>query len=652
MKNIKKIIAILALVAAAVSCESFFDVNLKDQADLDGIFSKRGSVRQFVANLYTYLPRDEQIQTNEGGVVLRADEALFGASQYSYIWYKYRHGDYSTGTPVDEKSGNFWPKCYKAIRQCTIFMENVDKDIEDPEDYREYMKAEARFLRAYYYFCLFRFYGPVIIWGEGQAPDDAVGADLDRNTVEENVEWIVNELDEAAKVLPLSVQDVNTLTEKTDMGRATKGAALAVKARLLLYAASPLYNGCDLYKGMKNKDGKFIFPQEYDGKKWERAAKAAQDVIDLGVYSLCKATEPTGDPFKDAAQAYQNVFFESWNSETIWGWWFRTWAPEDSFAGTVGGLLAAAVPMAISGNSPKYGWQLITPSMKMVDAYPMWATGRYPVTGYPKDDRGLDYSKPIIDPLAGYEAEGWDNNYKQPIDADWAPAFKAHKSTIGRDPRYYSSVLPNGYWWPCSELNVRVTDYAGSDATNRWLPAGNINRVGYTWRRWYKAETSLNTMANYQAVRYVYPAFRFAEIYYNLAEALNEQPARDGQGACDALNVIRARAGLNKIEEAYPGIQADQELLRWCIRQDKMVEFGFEAMRHFDATRTMIALEEYPADNWTLHLKADNYEDSWQRVNTDFNGENCAVFRERDYLMPISANQMAEMVNFTQNYGF
>ncbi|MBR1871706.1 MAG: RagB/SusD family nutrient uptake outer membrane protein, partial [Bacteroidales bacterium] len=233
---------------------------------------------------------------------------------------------------------------------------------------------------------------------------------------------------------------------------------------------------------------------------------------------------------------------------------------------------------------------------------------------------------------------------------------------------FYSNFVPNGFWWPDQSLKCRVTDFSREQgksytaaemkdpevyATNQWLPAGNINRVGYTWRRWYKANTPLNLTADYSVIRYVYPSIRLAEVYYNLAEALNEKPARDGAGACAALNKVRNRVGLPNIEVSYPGIEGDQELLRWCIRQDKMCEYAFEGgMRHSDEVRNMYAKEDYPCDNWTLHLKATNYEDSWQRVNTDYNGENPAVFTDRDYLFPMSSSLMAEMVNYTQNYGF
>ena len=678
MKKIYIVILALAALCAA-SCDSFFDINFKDQADFEGILSRKNGVRKYVSNLYTYLPREERVDKYEGGVVLRSDETLFGASQYPSIMYRISWGDYSSATVKGYDNGTIWNRYYEAINQCTILMENVHLDQQDPEEYKTYMKAEARTLRAYYYFCLFRHYGPVIIWGDKMSDTDAKGEDLDRNTLEENVDFIVSEIDKALPDLPLEISSVPTLADRTDYGRVTKGMALALKSRLLLYVASPLYNGCDLYKGKTNKDGKFIFPQEPDPNKWTEAAKAAQAVLDLNHYEL---VQPKGTTFADYAKAYQDVLFEKWNSEIIWGWWFRTWEPNDPYAGTVGGLLAATVPMTISGvngpydskekTSPKYGWQLFTPSLKQVDAYPMMASGRYPVTGYAKDGKGLDLSKPVVDPLSGYEADGWQDNYQQPIDVDpsWATPFTAHKSTVGRDPRYYASLIPNGFWWPCKELKVRVTDFqmpatdklsamSAADKrnpekvpTNAWQPTGNINRVGFTWRRWYEAETPLNETKDYAAIQYIYPAFRLAEIYYNLAEALNEQPARDGQGACDALNMVRQRVGLNKIEEAYPGIQNDKELLRWCILQDKMCEFGMEAMRHYDMTRTMRAEQEYPCDHWTLHLTADNYKDSWQRVSTDYNGENPCKFSPRDYLFPMSADLMAEMTNYTQNYGF
>ena len=155
---------------------------------------------------------------------------------------------------------------------------------------------------------------------------------------------------------------------------------------------------------------------------------------------------------------------------------------------------------------------------------------------------------------------------------------------------------------------------------------------------------------SYTTMKTVYPAFRLAEIYLNYAEACNEKPQRDEAAALEYLNKVRERVGLNKIQEAYPEIRGNQELLRWCIQKERMVEFGLEAMRHYDACRWMIAKKEYPSENWTLHVSATTYEESYERVHTDYVGAP-AVFRDKDYLHPINAAQMAEMTNMTQNYG-
>ena len=648
MKRFKFIIAILASVMAFASCDSWFDVKLDDQAYLEDIFSKRGTTHNYLAHLYSYIPLDEEIIGGDGWVVARSDEAMF--SFYQWVYYlTYRTGNYSSATPQNATYFNFWEKFYIAINQCTIFMNNVHRDLDDTEEVREYMKAEARFLRAYYYWCLFRQYGPVYIIGDGSPDENLKGDQIDRHSVDRNIEFMVKELTEAAKILPLYVQDKGEAADVWQ-GRATKGAALALKARILMTAASPLYNGGGrdgegsyIYKGMTNMYGDYIFPQTYDPKKWETAAKACEEVMNLGIYSLCQNTTEA-DPMQRGASSYESVFHEPWNSETIWGWWTRTRSAYD-YLGGAGAAVCTALPPYIM---PYGGYGGIAPSLKLVDTYPMWKSGRYPVTGYGGQN---DYSKPIVDPESGYVADGFTEGYKQPVDAPWAPAIKAHNSTIGRDPRYYACIVPNGFYWPCKSVNKKLTLYDSPECTSRWSAVNDCLRVGFAWRKYYKPDTKFNNNEDYKALKYVYPAFRLAEIFLSYAEACNEMENRDEAKAFEYLNKVRNRVGLNNIEEAYPEIVGNRELLRWCIQRERMVEFGMEAMRHYDATRWMIAKDEYPAANWTLHLSAKTYEESYQRVSTDFVGDP-AVFTDRDYLFPISSIQQAEMVNMTQNYGF
>lgn len=670
----KKYIAILAALLTLSACDSYFDIDFQDQANLPEIFSKKNTTESYLAHLYSYLPHDEDTHKGTGYVIPRSDEGLFGFLGYG-PFNKLRSGDYNTAATGDVVEYNVWKRMYVAIRQCTIFIDNVDLDREDTPAVKAAMKAEARFLRAYYYFCLFRQYGPVIIWGDALAPEDAEGDKLDRNTVDENVDFIVSELDRAVQDLPYEIKEIGANDSWT--GRATKGAAMALKARVLLYAASPLYNGQDggrltgIFSAKTNIDGKQIFAA-YDASKWEKAAQAAKDVIDLNRYSLCSSTGGSTD-LQKAASAYQNVFFERWNSETIWGWWhlgighsdggFATWI------GATGSFMYCTIPDFPEVTTSYRPLQAYTPSLKMVDAYPMAASGRYPVVGYQKSGRFNDLSKPLVDPLSGYSATGWEDNYTQPLDADWAPAFKAHKSTVGRDARYYSSIVPNGYYWPSDKIKKRWTSYKSSSATVpvQKFESAALNWVGYACRRWYKANTAFATGADFTgAQRYVYPTFRLAEIYLSYAEACNEKADRDVDEAITYLDKVRSRSGLNSIRDAYSEInfnnadatttiagvtKTNKEWLRWFILQERWCEFGMEAMRHYDMCRWLRAEDEYPSAPWTLNMASETYEGVYERVNNVMPMDN-ADFHYRDYFYPIISTQLAEMVNFTQNPGW
>ena len=668
----KKIFVLVMIAVAAASCDSFFDINLKDQPTLDDTMSRSSTVKRYLAHLYSYIPRDENIRNYEGATVLRSDESLVAKSQYETFWYKVRRGEYGADNSIDDNTANPWKRFYTGINECTTFIDNIEKDVEDSPALIQQMIGEARFLRAYYYFVLLRQYGPVIIWGD-KASDQGVKAEsLDRNTLDENFDFIISELDKAYELLCYEVDDNGLgLSLASNKGRATKGAALALKTRVLLYRASPLYNGQGgngLFSGLTNMNGEKLFP-EYDPAKWDDVVNAAEDLFQLGKYSLAKA-DKAGTPLQKAAANYQCAWFQNWsiNQEVIWGWWYRAWGDESlgqgcdvAYAAPAGGRIALA------------GYSLTSPSLKLVDAYPMWENGRYPILGYAKTGGMLDYSRPLVDPLSGYKATGWTDNYQQEVDVDptWATPFKAHNSTVGRDARYYANFVPNGFWWPSSTTAsggpLKFTCFNGPAATSPYSETEACNRVGYVWRRLYKANNPLKDLsADYQSMSYVYPAFRLAEVYLSYAEAQNERTVRDAAKAIEYVDKVRERSGLPGLETSYPDIdfmnaegtstvgevtRTGREWLRWIILQERMCEFAMEGQRHYDMMRWMKAMEEYNVENWTLHVTADNYEDSYQRVSTDYIGGR-SKFSERDYLFPIGSPQIAQMTNFTQNPGW
>ena len=607
-----------------VSCNDYLDVTLLDQLTQDETFSKRVSTEQYLAHVYSYLPREYEY-LEEGSAVPRSDEAMF--SWYQWVNYlSFNNGSWGPSTP----NYNIWKAKYTGIKQASIFMNHVDECLEIDSETRRIMKAEARFLRAYYYFELFRQYGPVYIWGDIESDELIKPETIDRHTVDENVNFIAEEYDKAIAELPAEISDFTKWA-----GRITKGAAMAAKARLMLYAASPLYNGCDLYKGqMKNLYGDFLFPQSPDPQKWEKAAKAAKDVIDMNIYELYK-DQTEADPLLRAIKSYQGVLFEEWNKETIWGAWGRN--PTNTGLGAIGFYLySRCMPPRVC----ELGVGGFCPSLKLVDTYPMAKSGRYPVTGY--DNNG----NPVIDKQSGYTNTGFTENFKQP-GASFAPGFKAHNSCVGRDARFYASVFPNGFYWINQYKGIKqVTFFTGGSSS--FLESGDCVKVGYLWRR--PLDPALNTESGSWGTVF-WPYFRLAEIYLDYAEACNEKPERNETEALKYINLVRERSGLNALETAYPEVKGNKDLLRMLIQKERMVELAFEGHRYYDARRWMIAQQEFPGPEYSLNLLATSYEDSWSRTSNVWKG-GPRVFEPKHYFFPINQEQLSEMKNITQNYGW
>ena len=633
----------LALVTSAAvftSCSDYLEVKLDEQLTLDEVFSKRTSTLNYLRHIYSYLPYEAQFQMEnsiingrdaDGASVAMSDESHFSWT----MWVPHLNfvtGDYGPTT----NNWNNWPAMYTGIEQAGIFMENIDRCPEFSAEERKVAKAEARFLRAYCYFQLFRRFGPVFIWGDQRSQQTVRPESIDRNTVDENLEFMISEIDKAIEDLPLTIENGVQMD-----GRLTKGAAMAAKARILLYAASPLYNGCDLYKGkLMNKDGKYLFPQTPDPEKWTAAAKAAKAVIDLNMYSLYEDNSES-DPFLKAIKSYQGVQFEPWNSEIIWGYWPRC-APNSANAGLYIAYMNKAryCPTGIV----RQGCSGYCPSLKLFDTYPMAESGRYPVTGY--DANG----DPIVDPESGYVNTGFTKDWEHPIEGSEFGGVEAHNSCIGRDARFYASILANGFYWvnafTAQGTKMIVTFHSTGTSPYTNLTADN-SKVGLLWRRF------LDTGNDYQNDQWgtsFWFYYRLAEIYLNYAEACNEMPARNEAEALKYVNLIRERAGLNKLEEAYPEVRGNQALLRELLRKERMVELAFEGHRYYDCRRWMIAEKEWNYQPKTLNVLANTYENSWERTNNVWNRS--MVFEPKHYFMPINQAQLNEMVNLTQNYGW
>ena len=221
-------------------------------------FKKRATTMQYLATVYSQQPNyfSPKSDTNPWDC---ASDDYTEAFVHNKCWAnQMSHDEWTTGLNTYLNLSYELP--YRGIREATYFMQHVGECKELTETEIRWFYNEAKFMRAYYYYYMLRIYGPIFMIGDDLASLDS--GDRERNTWDDCVNWVCQQLDEAAAELPLVWDD-----PATNWGRATKGAALAVKAKLLIFSASPLCNGNEMYASVVTADGKHLFPQTYDDNK-------------------------------------------------------------------------------------------------------------------------------------------------------------------------------------------------------------------------------------------------------------------------------------------------------------------------------------------------------------------------------------------------
>ncbi|MDR1098107.1 MAG: RagB/SusD family nutrient uptake outer membrane protein [Tannerella sp.] len=610
-KIIINILMIAVVLPAGTSCVDFLDKQPDDMLTQEMVFKDKRRMEEWLARCYNQIP--DFSWNNESTVFMNLSDDFFISIELAQWINSFpisaRQGNWN---PLSDMGINIWDQAYKAIRAAYIFI-NEAQALPDQlltQEKVDFMKMEARFLIAYYYTRLLSYYGPFPLVTELISSDTQV-ADLmkSRTPLDEIVDYLDKELLELSAFFPEKLAE-----ERTDFGRPTKGICLAVRARLLLYAASPLFNGNPDYVDVVNPDGTHIFPQAYDISKWKRAATACRNFLDVaerGVYSLYIRRHADGeiDPFL----SYQDLFLTTaeTNKEIIFA------RPDIDYVDWT----KANYPRGAGGNG------FVASTQNLTDQYFM--------------RNGL----PITDPNSGYVEEGftaepiyYDHTSYDQAGPDRIPGMVVNTGIYNmyanREPRFYVSIRFNNQYIPSEGRN---TQYMNGGMDGR--PSHDSPQCGTQARKAIGPEEKPRegTFSYRSGI-----IMRLAELYLNYAEALNEcEP--DNPDILKYINLVRERAGIQGLPES---ISNSQEKIRDAIRQERRVEFAFEGdIRYNDMRRWKIA-EKVFGEEPTMGTNpwGDTNETFYRRTVIMNN-----VFHKKMYLWPIHQNYMDNNPNLVQN---
>lgn len=634
------------------SC-NYLDIDqyINDMQSLDTVFQKKGLTEQFLYHVYSYLPNPGKSWDEENNAsipwVLTTDEAFDtapgGANNFSNNIFT-----------ADNTSYSRWKKYYEGIRNANIFIQRAPECKElDIVELREYI-GEAQFLKAYFYFELMKQYGPICLVPEtGFTLEQPIEEILvARNTWDECVDYVNSLLKEAALNLPDE-------RPSSDFGKPTSSAALAIRSRMLLYSASPLFNGNTSYADFTDKQTHINYiNQTKDESKWALAAIAAKEVIDKGKQELFTVLADNATPELPKGVVSDPDFYNKYPNGAAGIDHYLSYA--DMFNGNTNGSKNSEIIFAMPGmvverySAPNKirGYSSYNIPQKLVDAY-------YMVNGKTIEEGANDPDYP-------YRTEKSSSNSNF---SSYILESGVHGWYLNREMRFYATIgFNNSHYFGSSALSSSRKDfkaefYKGGNCSDEiggtWL--GERYRycmTGYLCRKFLNPEDVFSG-SNYGSVKYkIWIDYRLAEIYMNYVEALNELTgphtidqttiSRDPAEIKKYFNLIRYRAGLPGVTLAEA---ENPETMRQLIRRERQIEFAWEGLRYFDVRRWKIANEEENSNitGMAVYQEEADYYRVVQVKEASYAYKN---FTMRKNFWPIPQTEITKNTNIVQNPGW
>lgn len=594
IRNIISAILLAASVSVALSCvDDSLSLDKEDVGDLTeaDVFGNPIYARYFVNNIYYNLPDSGfEVASGWNGAYLDCATDNGEARNLSSSAQAFNSGNWN---PVECPFRSVWANDYAQIRACNKFLANYDI-IPELEGYAtrddlESLRAQVIFLRALYYADLLKNYGGVPILEDVLKYDDRTYAP-ERSTFEATVNYVTEQFDQAAALLG----NIPVVSETAYYGRATEGAALAFKAKVLAIAASPLFNRPANYPQYDSDDANVAlwrYPS-YDKSRWTKAADALKAVIDLGTYSLWTSA-------KGSKTAYETYFV-------------TRYTPQETILPKL-----KSPSINIYYNNLPFDFLLVNG------------------LGTP-----VCYNLPTNDLVEAYEmANGMLINQE-------GSGYRKLHPYFGRDPRFESTIWHDESTFTGIEFQTWRRDVSSAKSNGKDYITG-YSRTGYFLRKYMDVDLNPTTAVT---VPNCYPILRYADILLLYAEALNESEGPEAAGVAEAIDQVRSRAGMPGLVQTFAkrGWAMTQDNVRKFLMNERRVEFAFEEQRFWDVRRWMTAEQtQKEAHEVDIILADDDVTKSYSSKLIEKR-----AWSDKMHLMPIPQAEINRCPTLVQNWGW
>lgn len=654
---------ILAVVSAVsicgmVSCNKFLNVVPDDGlATIETAFNLRSTAIRYLGTCYSYMTSEGApgpyinggIQYSYGDMAMLTGDELWDlvgrVVSNTYVRVPQTLFNIARGfQSANNVYGYDWAYTYEGIRCCDILMENVVNVPDMEESEKRQWIAEAKFLKAYYHFHLVRKWGPVPIIRKSLPMDsDVETVRVYREPIDTCFDFIIGLLDEAMPDLPLINPNLD------ELGRATRAICAGLKARVAVYAASPLFNGNEEEEQLVDNRGIRLFPAKTDAekqKRWDDAVVACQEALDICREANYKMF--TQDVIKSNFRmndilsrdlALRCAFNERWNSEVVWG---NTQTPKTSMTM----FQQLCMPNMTSYTHSLGGYKFIGVPLKIAEQF-------YTKNGLPIAN---DIEWTGVNP---YDLKVGDEDHEYYIE----PGYTTIKLNFDREPRFYSSLGFDGGKWLGMLTNyndltagdIKFIDCRiGGSLAKTSSETGPL--TGYFPKKLFPFRCIMANNSSFTTYWFPWPMIRMSDLYLLYAEAVNEAEGPAGEHSekmFAMVDSVRTRAGIPSVKESWdkysnrPGYYGNKVGMRDIIHRERLNELAFESQRFWDIRRWKEAPVEYQKGIYGFHVAASAPEDYYEKTLIAEQ-----PFGLKDYFWPLRTYDIEVNPNLVQNIGW